>query len=261
MNKIDLQWIGTAGFIFKTPQLRFAFDPFLSRKDSQNPARLKPDDFKDIDHIFLGHGHFDHMYDVPAICAATNLTVSASPQNIGKLASLGVSPSRLQAVESGSTETLIAGQKIFGFESKHVRFDWPLVKTTLKRCGVGGCLHVMRLGISYPAGGIRTYYFEMASKKFLFISSAGCTDEELKKYAALEVDYLLLPLQGHSLIQSIGAHMAMVVRPKVIIPHHHDDFYPPMSQSIDLKPFYNDLKAQGFKGDVVELKMFEDSQL
>jgi L-ascorbate metabolism protein UlaG (beta-lactamase superfamily) len=133
----------------------------------------------------------------------------------------------------------------------------PLVLSTIKRCGVKGCLETCGLGISYPQGMVQSYLFEAAGKKFLFLSSAGADERELEMYRKLEVDYLLAPLQGHSQIQEIAAKQTLIINPKVVIPHHHDDFYPPLSQNISVDVFRDKLKYFGYKGDTLEIPIFQ----
>ena len=256
---ITFRWIGTAGFIVKTPEFEIAFDPFLSRKDPEHENVIKPEHFANVTDIFLGHGHFDHVYDVPAICACTDARVHGSSENLKHLQKKGVATEKLQPADE-SSRSLCESAKIHSFKSKHVSFDIPLVATTLKRCG-WNCFHMAKLGMDFPKGGVRTYLFEASGKKILFISSAGCQHSELIKYRDLAPDILLLPLQGHSKIQNIGATMAAIINAKIVIPHHHDNFYHPLSQNIDLEPFREDLKKLEYRGDVLELPLFKEAQV
>lgn len=250
---MELTWLGTAGFIVKGKEGEIAFDPFLSRGQGER-SPFTPKSFGNTQAVFVGHGHFDHTYDIPEIVGQSELKVFA-PGLTGRMLRLrGVPAGRLMA--AGHREILFDPFKVRAFRSAHVRFDLPLVTSTLKRCGVGGCLHAIPLGLGYPKGLVQTYLFEVGGKKALFVSSGGCTDAELEAYRKLEVDYFLAPLQGHSKIQEIAARQTAIVRPKVVIPHHFDDFYPPLSQNISVDVFRDRLKHNGFKGDVVEIPLF-----
>ncbi len=251
---MHLTWLGTAGFIVKGSEGEIVFDPFLSRGEGvESPFTIRA--FENAHSLFVGHGHFDHTYDVPDIVQGSDLQVYA-PGLTGRILRLrGVPASRLLIADN--KEYLNKAYKVRAFKSSHVKFDWPLVVSTLKRCKVGGCLHMLPRGIGYPKGLVQTYLFEVQGKTVLFISSAGCTEDELKKYRQLEVDFLLAPLQGHSQIQSLVAQHVMIIQPKVIIPHHHDNFYPPLSQNISVDIFREELKVRGFRGDVLEIPLFE----
>lgn len=252
---MDLTWLGTAGFIVKGREGEIAFDPFLSRGQGK-PSPFTAESFANTKAIFVGHGHFDHAYDIPQIVKNSDLKVFA-PGLTGQILKLrGVDASRLLATPTD--EKLLSEFQVQAFRSSHVRFDSQLVISTLKRCGLRGCAKMCGMAI-YPAGLVQTYLFSVKGKKVLFISSAGCTENELQTYRKLEVDYLLAPLQGHSEIQDIAARQTMAIQPKVVIPHHHDDFYPPLSQSISVEVFRDKLKHYGFKGDVLEIPLFKSA--
>lgn len=255
---MELTWLGTAGFIIKSKEGEIAFDPFLSRGLGEtSPFTVKS--FENTQALFVGHGHFDHTFDIPEIAAGTDLKVYA-PGLTGQILKMrGVPSSRI--VNASNKETLFKSFKMRAFHSSHVSFDMPLVLSTMKRCGVKGCTHAAHLGLAYPKGLVQTYLFESGGKKVLFMSSAGSSEKELLEYRKLEVDYFLAPLQGHSSIQEIAAKQAAIIRPKIVIPHHHDDFYPPLSQNISVDVFREELKKVNFKGSLLEIPLFKNSQI
>jgi len=65
---MELTWFGTAGFRIKTDKHTILIDPYVSRNDNAFPEQpLKASDLQDADAILVSHGHFDHIYDVPAV--------------------------------------------------------------------------------------------------------------------------------------------------------------------------------------------------
>ena len=69
---MELIWFGTAGFRIATGKHTILIDPYLSRNEKALPRQsLKPSDIQDVDLIFISHGHFDHIYDVPLIASKT----------------------------------------------------------------------------------------------------------------------------------------------------------------------------------------------
>ncbi len=251
---LQLTWLGTAGFKIKTPEAVLLTDPFLSRKGKASPFTV--DSLADADFLFLGHGHFDHIADVPKLSENKKLKIAAAPDLIERLKKENLK-NIFHSVDKQSNQPLFGGNtKVYGFESHHVHFDSALVTDTVLRCGFTGCLHVIGLGVKYPKGGVRSYLFEVAGKKILFLSSAGANKEEIKKYRNIGIDILLLPMQGHSKIHEVAGKIAIDIEPKVIIPHHHDDFYPPMSIEVSLEPLRKYLKSNRFKGSLVEIPLF-----
>ncbi len=256
---MDLTWLGTAGFIARSSGVEIAFDPFLSRGEA-GPSPFSPKSFENVECIFVGHGHFDHTFDIPEICSHCHEIKVYAPGLTGQVLGLrGVSKSQLGL--ASNRETLLKSLKVQAFKSAHVSFDFRLVVETAKRCGIAGCLHVAKLGIGYPKGLVQSYLFEDQGRKILFLSSAGCSKKELQMYRNLEIDILLAPLQGHSYIQDIAAEQTLMINPKAVIPHHHDDFYPPLSQHISVEVFKDLLSMKGYKGEVIELNLFESAHL
>jgi L-ascorbate metabolism protein UlaG (beta-lactamase superfamily) len=253
---MDLTWLGTAGFIVKSKEGEIIFDPFLSRgKGESSPFTTKS--FENSQALFVGHGHFDHTFDIPEISKGTDFKIFAPGLTKHILKFRGVPSHRL--THTNTSDFLFKPFKVRAFHSSHVIFDMPLVVSTAKRCGIKGCLQACGLGLAYPKGLVQTYLFEAEGKKILYMSSAGANEKELLVYRDLEIDYFLAPLQGHSSIQEIAARQTSIIQPKVVIPHHHDDFFPPLSQNISVDIFREKLKQLNYKGDVLEIPLFQSS--
>jgi len=47
----------------------------------------------------------------------------------------------------------------------------------------------------------------------------------------------MLPLQGHSRICTRAALLTAAINPRAVVPQHFDDFFPPVSQWVELMPF------------------------
>ena len=147
---MKLNWLGTAGFWIKSSQGEILFDPFffLWRTAARSP--YKPDDFANVEHIFLGHGHFDHAFDVPAILQKTDADVFAPGLTGHLLRMRGAPPERI--LKTTTNEYLFKPLKVRAFKSDHVHFDKDLVVSTAQRCGLKHCAEVIGLGVSYPKG-------------------------------------------------------------------------------------------------------------
>ena len=64
-------------------------------------------------------------------------------------------------------------------------------------------------------------------------------------------------MQGHSDICQIGLNYVKVLKPKIVIPHHHDNFFPPISKLVDIKPFVDKIKNEYRDTSVMIPKMNE----
>ena len=73
---MELTWLGTAGFRIKTGFTMILIDPYLSRNEIARPEQpLNPPDIDDRDLIFISHGHFDHIMDIPEIVSKTEAAI------------------------------------------------------------------------------------------------------------------------------------------------------------------------------------------
>ena len=117
---MDLTWLGTAGFIVKSKEGEITFDPFLSRGQGE-PSPFTIKSFENSQAIFVGHGHFDHTFDIPQIAAGTDTKVYAPGLTGHILKMRGVPANRI--VNADNKDTLFKPFKMRAFHSSHVTFD------------------------------------------------------------------------------------------------------------------------------------------
>ncbi|MCG8636352.1 MAG: MBL fold metallo-hydrolase [Desulfobacterales bacterium] len=240
---MNIQWLGTAGFKIQTAAASFLTDPYLSRNSRALPRQpLAPEDLAPVSHIFISHGHFDHLMDVPAIARHTGARVICSPTAAHTLADMGLGPDRVIPVGKDGFEISFSGVRARAFYSRHVRFDLRLLLTTLIRTG-REIPEILPLFLKFPCGQVLSWRFEAEGKTVHFFGSCGSTDRELNALASHPLDILLLPLQGHSRICDLGFHYVRVLNPGLVIPHHQDDFFPPVSRTVDINPFTDLVKG------------------
>jgi len=241
---MELTWWGTAAFRIKTGNLVLLLDPYLSRNEKARPEQyMKAEDISDGDLIFLSHGHFDHMFDVPVIAQQAGSTVYCSVEAENTLIKKGISKNRVHRVETDGYSIDFNGHQAQAFFSEHVKFDKKLVLKTLLR----GNIHIFRnipLLKEFPAGQVLSWRFSIEEKILHFFGSGGSPPEELEKLASRPTDILMVPLQGHSNICNIALEYVKVMRPKMVIPHHQDDFFPPVSSMVDIQPFVDGVKRE-----------------
>lgn len=233
-----LRWLGTAGFDITSSQDRILIDPYLSRNLKAFPFQpLKPRQFESVDAIFLTHGHFDHALDVPEIARLSGAKVYASRETCKRLQGSGVEPSQLEPLSDNACFE-VGAFKVKAIPSEHVDFDLTLVVKTLLR-SLPHLPSVLKLGSHYPVGEVFAFLIEVEGKRLLHMGSAYMSRELLDEGA---IDLFLVPVQGRSDITRLAAQIVAELRPRYVIPHHHDDFYPPLSQTIDLQPFIAELE-------------------
>ncbi len=190
-----------------------------------------------MDAVLITHGHFDHVYDLPAIARASGCRVFASSTVCRRLRGKGVGTDRLEAVKDGSSYEM-GPFRVTAVPSRHVTFDIPLIARTALR----SLPHLSSLAgkgtAYYPAGQVYGYLVEVEGRCLFHIGSAWLNHEALEERV---VDLFFVPVQGRSDITDLAAQMTAELKPRMVVPHHHDDFYPPLSQAIDLDPFIRTL--------------------
>ena len=230
---MQLRWLGTAGFEINIGNTTLYLDPYLSRGAKARPRlRMGVEDIAQADYVFLSHGHFDHAMDAPAIAARTGARVLAPSGVCDAMRVRGLPDPQLRPLE-GITTLGFSDFRVRTIPSSHVRFDRTLALTTLRRAWWRLLLDAGRI-IGYPVGGVMGYLFTAPECSWCFLGTAGYDPDLIRDLAP---DVALIPVQGRTDIHRVAAEMVALMSPRWVIPHHHDDFYPPVSKKIDLGPF------------------------
>jgi L-ascorbate metabolism protein UlaG (beta-lactamase superfamily) len=241
MTDVVLQWLGTAGFRIEHADKVLLIDPFLTRTPKARPVQeLRPADFADADLVFVSHGHFDHLADVPEIVEVSGAQVCCSRVAASTLMGHGVPSSAIRQAAGG--ETLDFGTfSVSLAASRHIRFDARLILTTLP--GVLKDRGVLRELGGWPAGPVLVHSFDFGGLKVTHMGSLGVKPEDAAGLGLTEPrpDILMPPLQGHTDICSRAAALTAAINPRGVVPQHHDDFSPPISRSIDIEPFRSEV--------------------
>ena len=234
---MEITWWGTAGFQIKAGEQMFLIDPYLSRNAAARPQQpLMPSAISRADQIFVSHGHFDHILDIPAIAAQTECKVYCCPVAAKTLKQKGLKTDQIQEIPNDDTTLTFEGYRARAFFSQHVKFDrWLLVKS-LSRINFR-IPRYLPLTKEYPVGQVLSWQFEIDGRVLQHFGSAGSTPDELKRLGQHKIDTLLVPLQGHTRICDIALKYVQAIKPRMVIPHHQDDFFPPISTYVDIRPF------------------------
>lgn len=252
---MEITWFGTAGFRIKTDSRTLLIDPYLSRNDKAFPKQsLKPEDIQEGDVILITHGHFDHIYDVPTISANTGAKVFCG-KGIGEvLIRNGVETEKIHEVDFDGEDFNFNGINAQAYFSRHVKFDRWLILKTLARINfrLSRFLSLMR---DWPEGQVLSWRIHVEGKTIHHFGSAGSTSEELDRLHHQPTDILLVPLQGHSDIIQIAHKYVTALQPRVVIPHHQDNFFPPVSIQVDPQPLVELVKQTNPDAEIKILEM------
>lgn len=236
---LELQWLGVSGYRMTYQGQTIFIDPYVSRAPLKSLLlrRTAIHDEKmieryidapgDVAGVLVGHTHFDHAIDAPAIVRKFGAKAygSASLRQLMKLhgledATVVVEPNRtyelgpfnVRFIRSAHSK-LILGKKVL--------FDGELTCDHL---------HGLTPG-AYKCGQVWGIRIEVAGVSFYHQGSADLLDDELPSEP---VDYFLAGVAGRSVTPNYWRRILPKLDPATIVPTHYDDFFKPLGST--LKP-------------------------
>ena len=237
---MQLTWLGAAGFKLDTREgATLLIDPYLSRPEKANPVLpIRLADLAPVDEILLTHGGFDHALDTPALAEQTGAIVHAPGPVSRRLAELGVSAHCLQSITLRKIKAVgaLTWQALPG-QAERTEAD-PFVRVLMR-----GSLAIPQLRAlfeAWPSGELVSYFFRAEGLSMIHFGSAGWVASEIQD---LRPDIALLPVESKPDTSQKTAQLVALLKPKVVIPHHWDNYYPPLSDLLDLTRFEAALQA------------------
>lgn len=232
---MEVKWYGTAGISITVADQKIVFDPFISFNEANRFLPLE--EIAACKHIFITHGHFDHLMHVPDILARGLGKVYCDEIAAGTLMKKGVPARRIEVIKPGDTIEL-DDFTINILKGDHVVFDLPLIiKTLINRRMVKWAKNlgkVIKCFVKYPRGQVLIYDIMAGGRRILHMGSLGiCSDEVYPD----SVDLLSLPFQGRSDIEDLAVQFVGKINPRVVFLQHFDDSFPPISNEIDTTGF------------------------
>ena len=246
---LELTWYGTAGFRIAYEGTTLWIDPYVTRLSLPELLRRKvvPPSSEAInrwvdkaDAILVGHTHFDHALDVPAIAKKRGCKVygSTSLQNL-----MGLYGMADQAVVVTAHHDYEVGPFKFHFV--------PSVHSKL-RLGLGipfsgelTCDHVDDLTPqAYRCGQVWGLYIEVAGTSFYHQGSADLIEDEIRDRGA---KIFLCGISGRRFTDRYVERIVNRLQPDIIVPTHYDDFFRPLEAKTQ---FSFNVNLTGFADEV-----------
>jgi L-ascorbate metabolism protein UlaG (beta-lactamase superfamily) len=247
-----LTWTGVAGLILEFEGHRLAIDPFVSRPGLARSllSRPRPDralvsrSFPGLEAVLVGHTHYDHAMDLSAVVEASPRAVvygSAMTIELCRRSGVGVDALR----EAGDGDRVEVGPfsvDVVGSEHGVVPVLRWLDPGRLPRRGAP------RVAWRFPCGPVLAFRVEVEERSFHIHGSAGIDDSALAGQPPADV--LVACLAARQGTPEYLDRLARVLRPKVLIPSHHDSFLRPLSRPP--RPVWR-LDWAGFQADAQRL--------
>ncbi|MBF0225451.1 MAG: MBL fold metallo-hydrolase [Desulfobacterales bacterium] len=259
---IIIKWLGTAGLEFTANGQTLLIDPFISR-----PGKIKhllfpltPDEkvinnylsgiSGELKGVLIGHTHSDHVMDAPLLikkfeCNAYGTTSLANLLSAYNLEQHSV------IVEYGK-EINIGEFNVIPIKSKHGRVIFG--KIPLEGEISKGLIPPLRVN-KYREGGTIIWQICIGGKKYLHIGSADFIEENLKGF---ESDVLFICIVGRQNTKDFTKKIIDLVKPKIIVPIHFDDFFVPLTPNkvkylsgVKINQFLDEIKVLAPNIDVI----------
>lgn len=194
---MKINFLGHASFLVEAGEYRLLFDPFLT----DNPvASKKPEQIK-ATHIFVTHGHDDHLGDAISIAEDNDAVI------IGTVETVGLIPEGIKTDEG----------QIGGW----IPQDFGRVKYTAAAHGSG-----------VPGGLACGFIIEFEDQRIYHAGDTGLImDMALLEYE--NIDVALLPIGDRYTMGPQDALRAVdMIKPRMIVPMHYDT-WPPIEQDVE----------------------------
>lgn len=267
MASIRIVWLGAACLLIQSGSRSLIIDPFFENID--HAERLNAY-FNDIDAYVITHGHFDHVaftassleqnqamiYHPKGAERSIRRWISTHDKHkVYKPFSFRYGKDDFQGIDIEKRLVTIDTLKPFDVNDKisiqpilstHVRFDpaifldkltapsnWKYIPSTLK------------IARHYKKARVYGYLIDIDGKSVVtFGSMPRKITGQMKSIAP--VDILFVPMAGKKSKRLVKPAMRLVeaLNPRIVIPHHHNNFFPPISDSTSLEPFEKILKER-----------------
>jgi L-ascorbate metabolism protein UlaG (beta-lactamase superfamily) len=247
---LEVQWLGTAGFRLAYEGTTLLVDPYVTRRDLRATVRrvpLLPDRalvdrlLPGADAVLVGHTHFDHAIDVPAV-AARGTDVYGSPSMAHLLALHGLADRAVVVEPHRAYE--IGPFTVRYVPSLHSKL---LAGLAVPSDGELTCDNLDDLGMgSYRCGQVWGIHVEVGGTTLYHQGSANLIEDE---YRYGPVDVFLCGIAGRLYTRDFTPRVMRLLSPRLVVPHHHDDFFRPvegpmgLSFNVNLAGFVDDVAA------------------
>ncbi len=231
---LELEWLGVAGYRLTYEGQTIYVDPYVSRVTLGGLLRgrtsladtalhdrwLRP--VEKVIGVLVGHTHFDHAIDVPAICARHRCSAYGS-SSLTQL--MRLHGQHEQAVQVTSHVPLELGPFTVTFvPSLHSKL---LLGYRVPSDGELTCEHLDALSpTAYKCGQVWAIHIEVAGTTFYHQGSANLIEEEIRHRG---VDVFLAGIAGRRFTDDYWQRILTVLEPRVVLASHFDDFFRPLS--------------------------------
>jgi L-ascorbate metabolism protein UlaG (beta-lactamase superfamily) len=250
---LELEWLGVSGYRMTFEGRTLFIDPYFSRVPLSSLLRRRPavpqkhliDRFLptppgDVVGVLVGHTHFDHAVDAPALAKRFGCPAYGSRSLVNLMALHGIAE---QAVEVEPYRAYELGPFAVTFvPSVHSKL---ILGVAVPFAGELTCDHFDGLVPSaYRCGQVWGIHIEVAGATFYHQGSADLIDDAIRHRG---IDYFLAGIAGRNFTEDYWSRILRRLEPRVIVPTHYDDFFKPLGESME---FVGNVHLAGFTDEI-----------
>jgi L-ascorbate metabolism protein UlaG (beta-lactamase superfamily) len=233
---VQFRWFGTNSWEIAFGNKTILFDPWLTRIDSglfsgkfnpKTPLKIEEgvidQHIKRADHILIGHGHWDHIADLPYIARKTGAAVLGTESHINMLRAYGIPEAKLIPCKGGEYFQF-DGYTIEVFPSLHslqptkkVPFPGRLVSVPAVPATIA----------DMPEGDTLIYMLTVGKFSTFLMSTANFIEREIR---GLRPDVAIVAPLGRGQVASYTSRLLDALNgPSIVLPTHWDNWERPLS--------------------------------
>ncbi len=230
---MKITWYGTATIGIDDGKTKLLFDPFV--RMNKHVETTPVEGFTGFDAVLVTHGHFDHIYSIPALTEKDkNVPVYCTETPKKTLMEKGVSGDRIKEIKPDDV-IQIGDFTIRPRRFRHIIFDPLYILSVVPKCIVGFPRLFWQAYMNHqmPEGGEIVAYEIEGHGKRIFLT--GSFREHPDEVYPEDVDLFVLANGGSVFVPEKTKSFIERYRPKKIFVDHFDDAFPPLTRNVSVK--------------------------
>lgn len=249
----QLTFLGTAGFVVAAAGHTIVLDPYLTRPSLRDTLfrplvpdeRLLRREIPVAHDVLVGHAHHDHALDAPAVARITGARVHGSTAVANLCRGYGLPEAQIHVVSAAEGAFACGPHRVTPLPSRHG-------KALLGRVPLPG--DIPRPPPWPPRlrdlrhGDVHNWHLDLGGTSLVHVDSADFLDET---FTGRDCDVLCLCAVGRQYRQDYTRRALELLRPRVVVPCHWDDFTLPHDAAprqlpgVDVESFVEEIRAGG----------------